>query len=177
MIESRQHVRAVFVSSGGVTQEQLKLRGDVRRLWRLEASLQTMMFTLKISFQDKQPEFILQQRCESGDEGGGGRGGKTECVCVCVSGWVRAAVMGRIMARPGGRGGGGRVKTTWAWGRRRAVQARWKLLGLHSTRGRGAPLIPMLRPNSLRLNSQLCGSWSEWRSSWGRRARRWRLLK
>lgn len=35
----------------------------------MEASLQMMMFTLKISFQDKQPEFFLQQRCESGDEG------------------------------------------------------------------------------------------------------------
>lgn len=32
MIENRQNVRAVFVSSGGVTSEQLKLRGDVRRL-------------------------------------------------------------------------------------------------------------------------------------------------
>lgn len=89
MIESRQHVRAVFVSSGGVTQEQLKLRGDVRRLWRLEASLQTMMFTLKISFQDKQPEFILQQRCESGDEGGGEEVAKLS-VFVCV--WVAECV-------------------------------------------------------------------------------------
>lgn len=35
----------------------------------------------------------------------------------------------------------------------------------------------MLRPNSLRLNSRLCGNWIEWRSSYGKKARRWWLLK
>lgn len=54
------------------------------------------MFTVKISFQYKQPCFFLQQRCESG--GDGRKEVAKVCECVCVCGCVYAVVMGRIMA-------------------------------------------------------------------------------
>lgn len=65
----------------------------------VEALLQMTMFTVKISFQYKQPWFILQQRCESG--GDGGKEVAKMCVCACMY----AVVMGRIMAGLGGPGG------------------------------------------------------------------------